>query len=123
MWHRVAAVGAGLVAASAIGGAIGLATGADPYLVGLHDRLPLQSPVLGGVLLTAAVGAPYSALAARTWRRDERSGLTAVVAGVAMVGWLCAEAAWLREVSTTELVFGTVGLATAALGVRAARPR
>jgi hypothetical protein len=42
--RRLLSIGAGLVAASAWAGALGLASGADPYLRHLADQLPLRSP-------------------------------------------------------------------------------
>lgn len=115
--RAAAATAAGLVAASAVGGAIGLATGVDPYLRGLADRMPRRSPALGGLLLTAAVAVPYSVLAVQVVRGDQQAPRTAVVAGSALVAWLVAEAAWLREVSGTEVVFAGLGVATAGLGL------
>ena len=116
--RRFLAAGAATVSASAVLGAAGLATGADPYLRHLTGRLPLQSPVLGAAALTAVVGVPYAALARAAWRGDPTAERMAVSAGSLLVGWLLVEAAVLREPSILDPVYGAVGVATVLAGLR-----
>lgn len=116
--RRALAVLAAVVSASAVGGAVGLATGTDPYLRHLTERLPLRSPVLGAVALTAVVGAPYAALARAAWRGDPGTDRWAVTAGALLVGWLGVEAAVVRETSVLDPLYGVVGVGTIVAGRR-----
>ncbi|GGL41280.1 hypothetical protein H9L10_08295 [Phycicoccus endophyticus] len=120
--QRWAAVGAGAVSASALAGAVGLATGTDPYLAHLTERLPLHSPVLGAAALTAVVGVPYGLLAWDTWTGRRRAASIAVAAGSLLVAWIGVEAAVLRETSVLDPLYAGIGLATLVLG-RRHRPR
>jgi hypothetical protein len=116
--RRLLSIGAGLVAASAWLGAVGLATGADPYLRHLTDRLPLRSPVLGAAALSAIVGVPYTVLAVQAWRGSPRVDQIAIVSGGLMMGWILIEALVLDESSFLEPLYAAVGLGTAAAGYR-----
>ena len=82
----------------------------------LNQRLPLHSPVLGGLALAAIVGLPTSAVAGLVWRRDTRSGRAALAAGGLLVAWIVVELAFVREVSFLQPTFVAVGLAFVALG-------
>lgn len=97
--RRLLSVGAGVVAASAWAGALGLASGADPYLRHLTDQLPFRSPVLGAAALSAIVGVPYSVLALQAWRGGPGVDQTAVLSGGLSIGWILVEAIILEESS------------------------
>lgn len=105
-----------LVAVSAFGGAVGLIGGSLSVGTELNARLPFHSPVLGGIALATIVGFPFSVVAWRAQRRDRRTGMTSVVAGVALVGWLVVELAFIREFSFFQVIYAVIGVAFAAVG-------
>lgn len=114
--HRVLAVAAMVVAISAYGGTIGLATGGLSLGETLNDRLPWHSPVLGGLALGVIVGVPFTVLAIWAWRGDPRTGTGSLVIGVVLVGWLLVELAFIRELSFFHPLYGVVGIAFAIAG-------
>ncbi len=109
---------AALNAASAWGGALGLATGALSLGPRLEARLPFASPVFAGVALAAAVAAPSTALAVAAARGDERSDRFAVLSGAALLGWIAVQLAVLREFSFFQPVYATVGATLVVAGRR-----
>jgi hypothetical protein len=121
--HRTAVfVFALLVAVSAFAGTIGLATGALDLGPTLNHRLPLHSPVLGGVALAIVVGVPATAVAITVRRGDERAGRVAVGAGALLIAWIVVEIAFIREFSFLQPFYAAVGIVFVAIG-RRARPR
>jgi hypothetical protein len=106
------------VAATAYAGAFGLATGADPFLP-LRERLPLHSLRLGGAALTAAVAVPFSVLAVRAWRADDRTDATAVAIGAVLIGWIAVERAVVGQPSFLNPLGLAVGAAFVVAGGRA----
>ncbi len=116
--RRVLAAGAGLIAASAYAGAFGLATGADPYLRHLTDRLPWHSPVFGAAALTLVVAVPHTVAAGYAWRGDHRTDTAAAVAGGLLLGWLAVEWLVLREASFLEPSYAAAGVAMVLTGRR-----
>lgn len=113
----VVALATAAVALSAYAGAVGLATGTDPYLQHLTPRLPLRSPALGGLALTAVVAVPHTVAARDAWRGRPRSDTSAIVAGALLCGWLLTEAAVLRETSSLDALYGAAGAALVAAGL------
>lgn len=107
---------AAFVAASAYGGAIGLATGVLDMGHKLNHRLPLHSPVLGAIALTLVVGLPATVVAVLAWRRDERTGAAAIVAGVMLAGWIVVEIAFIRELAFLQLFYSAAGVAFVLVG-------
>lgn len=117
--HRTAvAAFAALVAASAYAGAVGLATGTLDLGHMLNQRLPLHSPVLGGLALAAIVGVPTSVVAIMVGRRDRRAGRAAVVAGELLIAWILVEIAFIREISFLQPFYAGVGIVFIAVGRR-----
>ena len=113
---------AALVATSAFGGAVALATGALDLGHTLNQRLPLHSPVLGGVALAMIVGLPASVVVVMVGRADERAGRVAIGAGALLIAWIGVEIACIREFSFLQPLYAGVGLAFIAIGRRARRP-
>jgi hypothetical protein len=75
--RRLLSIGADLVAASAWASTSCVRGGL--YLRHVADQLPLRSPVLGGVALSAVIGVPYSVLAIQAWRGGRRVDQAAVL--------------------------------------------
>jgi hypothetical protein len=89
----------------------------------LNQRLPLHSPVLGGLALASIVGAPTSVVAITFLRRDRRAGSAAVGAGVLLVAWILVEIAFIREISFLQPFYAAVGVVFIAIGRRNQRRR
>ena len=102
---------ASCVALSAYGGTIGLATGNLDLGHELNQRLPLHSPVLGGIALALIVGLPK--------RGDRRTDVASVVAGVLLIAWILVELAFIRELSFLQFFYTGAGLVFVAIGRRA----
>ena len=112
------AVYAGLIALSAYGGAIGLASGSMNTSETIDGRLPMQSPVLGAVALAVIVGVPNTVLMWHAWRGDARAPAAATVAGVLLIGWIGVEVAFIRELSWLQPLYVAVGASLVAIGRR-----
>ena len=106
----ILALTAAAVAASAYTGAVGLATGTDPYLRHLTGRLPFHSPLAGGLALSVVVGLPHTVAARAAWNGDACSDQSAVVAGSLLLAWLTTEYAVLREHSFLDPLYGAIGI-------------
>jgi hypothetical protein len=106
---------AGFVAFSAYAGAVGLVTGALDTGPTIEHRLPLHSPVLGGIALALVVGVPATVLSERAWRGQE-VGRAAVVAGSMLIAWIAIEVAFIREFSWLQVFYTGVGVSFIALG-------
>jgi hypothetical protein len=109
---------AGLIALSAYGGAIGLATGSMNTGATIDHRLPLQSPVLGAVALALVVGVPNTVLAWFAWRGDARTPVAASAAGLLLIGWILVEIACIRELSWLQPLYVLIGTSLIAIGRR-----
>jgi hypothetical protein len=114
------AVYAAFVAVSAYGGTLGLMTGVLDMGHKLNQRLPLHSPVLGGIALALLVGLPATTVALLAWRRDRRTDLASVVAGVLLVGWIVVEIAFIREISFLQIFYTGAGFVFIGIGRRKA---
>ena len=109
--HHGLAVAALVVALSAFVGAAELAGGGLSLGSKLNARLPFHSPVVGAIALALIVGVPFTVLALRAWYGDRRTGQTSFVAGVALLGWLLVELAFVREFSLLQVIYGVIGAA------------
>ena len=114
--RRLLAGTAAFVAIGAYAGAAGLAVGFLDMGDRLNGRLPMQSPVLGGIALLVIVAVPFTELARRAWTGDPQTELSALVAGGLMVGWIAVEVAFIREFSVLQVVYGAFGLAFMIIG-------
>ena len=105
------ALGAGLMAASAAAGAVGLATGLDSFVPKLQSRLPFHRPVFGAMALIAVVGLPYARVAQLAWRGDARTDVASAAAGTFLVAWIAAERVIVREPSVLNAICAGAGVA------------
>jgi hypothetical protein len=101
---------AGLLALSAWGGAVGLATGLLALTRTLEERLPFGSPLVGGTALALLVAVPATVLAVMAWRGYRWVLHAAVLDGVLLIGWIVVEVGFLREVSVLHAVYLAVGV-------------
>lgn len=109
---------AGVIAASAWGGAAGLIIGFLTLGPVVESRLPLHSPVLGALALAAIVAVPMTILAMMAWQGDPRTGEAAVVCGVLQVGWIVVEVLFIWELSFFHPLYLLVGAALIVVGLR-----
>ena len=102
---------AGFVAVSAYGGAAGLISGWLRLGSLLTGRLPLHSPVFGGLALACVVAVPTTVVAVLAWRGHPRYRDATAMAGVLLTGWIIVEVAVIRQFSPLQVVYGLAGLA------------
>ncbi len=112
-----------LVAATAIGGGIALATGLESgrfplsWLVGT----PFADYVAPGLILAGVVGGSAAAAAIAIVRRSTIGPRVSLMAGVVLVGWIAGEILLVRAdnvvVSPTEAFYFFVGVAISGLAV------
>ena len=112
------AVVAGLNAVAAWGGAAGLVLGFLSLTDRLNERLPFASPALGGLALAAVVALPLTVLTIRAATGHPRTGETAVVVGLLLVGWILVQVLFLRELSFFHPFYLLVGTGLVAAGHR-----
>jgi len=103
------AIFAALIALSAYAGAVGLTTGGLTLMADLNERLPLGSPLLGGIALALIVALPTTWVAWLAWHDDPRTDAAALVAGILLVGWILVELAFIREFSFFHPTYLAVG--------------
>ena len=116
------AVSAGLVAFSAWAGAAGLVLGFLDLGAEATNRLPFDSPVLGGIALIMTVAVPMTVVAIMAWRGDPRTGPVTVLAGILQVWWIIVELAFIRIVSFFHPIYLAIGVAFIVAGRRTPRP-
>ena len=116
--RRVLAASAALVSLSALGGAAGLAFGFGDLGSELNSRLPLASPVLGGVALATLVGLPFALLAVMAWHDHPDTDVVTMVLGVGLVIWILVQLAFLRDVNFLHVASVFAGAAFAIHGLR-----
>jgi hypothetical protein len=119
--RRGLAAAAGAVAVSAWAGAAGLALDALGLPDRLVARLPLASPVLGGLALAVVVAVPFSVVTVLAWRADPRADAAAHAAGLVLVGWIVVELLFVRELSFLHPLMAAIGLAFTGVGRRRRR--
>ncbi|MEZ5181864.1 MAG: hypothetical protein R2702_08335 [Acidimicrobiales bacterium] len=117
--HRGLAAFAGLVSLSAWFGAAGMVAGFLDLGPEVTPRLPLRSPVLGGIALALVVAVPMAAVAVLAATGHRLAPAAAVGAGVLQVGWIVVELAFIRELSFFHPLYVLVGVAFVGLGIRA----
>jgi hypothetical protein len=114
----------GLLAVGAAGGAVGLISGSLDASTFEH-RLPLHSPVLGGVALALVVAVPaivalVATIACRPWAPAAQ-----ITAGALLVGWIAVQVVVIGPTSVLQPLMFAWGCALLALGAleRRAQPR
>lgn len=111
--RQVALVCAGMFLA-AVSGAVGLAGGGIDFGPTITGRLPWHSPVLAAMALGLVVAAPMGTAAVLGWRRSQRAPDAAILAGLALIGWIVVETVVIRTVSWLQpacLAYGGLVLA------------
>ena len=115
-WRLAVGVVAALNALGALGGAIGLASGALS-VEELTQRLPFGSAVLAGMALALLVAVPQAVLTVLAVRRSPVTAVASVGVGAALVGWILVETAFLQVVAGLQVVYVAVGLVQVVLGL------
>jgi len=121
--HRWTGVAAGLMAAAAYAGVIGLAGGSINMGAAINHRLPLHSPALGAAALLVIVALPMTAAAVAAWRTVTRAPEIVTLAGLALIGWIAVEIAFIRTFAWLQPVCAAYGALMVALGWWLARDR
>jgi hypothetical protein len=111
------------VSVGAFAGAAGLAVGSIDFGATITARLPFGSPVLAGVALATVVGVSMAIGAWQAWRGNERADVTALAAGLLLVGWIVVEVSVIRAFSWLQPTLLACGVAIAAAGYRGVKPR
>jgi hypothetical protein len=119
--RRRLCVAAGVTAASAYGGAIGLLVGGVDFGDTINHRLPFDSRPLAGLALAAIVGAPFTALAVLAGRDDPRTDCAAIVAGTTLIGWIVVQVVVIRSLSALQPICVIVGAAFLWVGISGRR--
>jgi hypothetical protein len=117
--HRGLSIAALVVASSALGGALGLATGAVALGAELNGRLPFASPVLAGAALLVAVAVPFFVVAWMAWRGAPGVEQLAFLAGLALAGWIVVQLVVIRELSFFQPLYLVIAVAFMAVRRRA----
>jgi len=115
--RRGLATGLALVAATAYGGAAGLAGHRIRFGEPIDSRLPFRSYQLAGVALTLAVAVPMTVAAVEAWRGSPFADESVIVAGAALVTWIAVELVFIRSFSWLHPAYALVGLAVTGVGV------
>ncbi|MGB3635448.1 MAG: hypothetical protein WA982_15505 [Rubrobacteraceae bacterium] len=106
---------------TAVSGGIALATGleGDRFPPEYLDGTPFDGYVVPGLILAGILGGSATVAAVATLRSKEIGGLTSVMAGAIMMGWIAGEILILNQPSWTwtELFYLVLGLLMAALGL------
>jgi hypothetical protein len=118
--HLWLATMTGLIAFSALGGAVALATGVmgDEII----ERLPFGSAVLGGLALAVVVALPMTVAAYQAAKGRPDAAATAMAAGLLLVGWILVQLAIIRTFSWLQPTMAIAGLLVF-LGGCLTRPR
>jgi hypothetical protein len=104
------------MAVAAYAGVVGLMTGVLDMGTLLNGRLPLRSPVLGAFALLVIVALPMTVAAVAAWRGLPWADPAVVTAGLALVGWIVVEVAFIRTFSWMQPVCAAYGALLAGLG-------
>lgn len=119
--HRGIAALAAFMAVAAYAGVVGLMTGVLDMGTLVSGRLPFSSPVLGGLALLLIVALPMTAAAVAAWRGLPWADAAVVLAGLALIGWIVVEVAFIRTFSWMQPVCAAYGALLAGLGWWSAR--
>ncbi len=114
--NRWTGVAAGLMAAAAYAGVIGLAGGSINMGTVINERLPLHSPVLAAAALLAVVALPMTAAAVAAWRGITRAPEIVSLAGLALIGWIVVEIGFIRTFAWLQPVCAAYGVLLVMLG-------
>lgn len=108
-------------ATSAVGGGIGLMTGALPVPASLLRNTPFATYLIPGLFLATVIGGSALFGAVALIAHAERSLVIAATAGAIMVGWIAGETVLVEGFSWLQALYLLTGLATVALAVHLER--
>ncbi len=103
---------------SAWTGAVALMFGWISLGPGVSERLPFDSPVIGGIALMLVVAMPMSLLFIVARCESRRTRVTALVAGALLVGWIIVELVFIREFSWFHPLYVALGVVVILVGRR-----
>jgi hypothetical protein len=106
------------VAVSAWFGVVGLVARLLPVSGPLAARLPLHSPMFGGIALACVVAIPATVVTSMASRRHRRTADALTLVGLLLVGWIVVEAGVVREFSPLQPVYLLAGMGLILLGDR-----
>jgi Ca2+/Na+ antiporter len=109
---------AGVTGFAAWAGAVGLIAGALDLTKPIEHRLPLHSPVFGGIALAIVVAVPCTATTWMAWRHEPRAGVVGELSGWLLVGWILVEVAVIRAFSPLQPVCVALGVLLVIFGRR-----
>lgn len=109
-----------LLVVGAIGGGVGLITGALD-LGDATDDLPLRSPVLAGIALVTVNGVLPAVVVVGELRRTSWAHTGHTIVGWSLIGWVVLQVAFIGANSPLQLVYAVYG-AVIVLLARARRP-
>jgi hypothetical protein len=95
---------------TAWGGAAALIAGVISLGGELDSRLPLASPVFGGIALAVIVGIPLTVAALAAWRGSAHTDELSVAAGAILIGWIVVEYLFIRELSFFHPLYLGIGV-------------
>jgi hypothetical protein len=100
-------------AVSAIGGGIGLLTGALPVPTSLLELTPFDTYVVPGLFLAVVIGGSSLAGTITLLARTPRAGFISAGAGLVMVGWILGETVIVQGFSWLQGLYLMTGLLVA----------
>lgn len=107
----------GFIAIWAVAGAVGLAGGGIELGSVIDERLPGHSPVFAAIALLVIVALPMAATAVFAARHDARAPGLALIAGVALIGWIIVQMSLIRTFSWLQPLCVVLGLVVIWLGL------
>jgi hypothetical protein len=110
-----------LNAVAAWAGALGLVTGWLTLGTTVEERLPFDSPVLGGIALASVVAIPSTVVAILALRGDRRTDVALAVTGAMLVGWIVVQPLFIRELNLFHPTYLCVGALMIVVGWRGMR--
>ncbi|NEW48936.1 hypothetical protein GV792_02605 [Nocardia cyriacigeorgica] len=113
--RRALVATSGFVAFWAITGAVGLTGGGADLNRDITEELPFESPAFAGIMLLVIVGIPMTLTCAMAVSRHTNTPAAAVISGLTLVGWVCAQPVIIGQTHWLQLVFGVLGVTVALL--------
>ena len=117
--RRPLAIGAGLVAGSAVVAALAVASGRFMPVEEVSNDVAVYRPGVRAVGLLTLIGGPFGALARHAWSGDGRTELTSLLAAELAVAWVVLELTLVRSASVLDGVFIAAGTGALVGGRRA----
>ena len=106
----------GFSAVNAIAGGIGLLINGLGVPREQLEGTPFDSFAVPGLLLAVVVGGSMATATISAWQRVPWAGMTAMVAGSVMLGWIAIESIMITEGRPLQVTVAVLALATISLG-------